>query len=588
MTIPQDSRAPHRQQRWIELVNAGNEVIPPFAALEIAPPGSHRPEASGGYTPLDGRTVLYVRKPTHDNPCLSVINGPCEIPIYGYGKVGTMDDPMLAMVASASYETGIDVGIKAGSYQLHKGYCGYRIIGDYDAVYGTMRVKRWDECAKEMYVQAYDCIKPGTTEGRADPMKWDATRKCYVVDSTGTRITICDPQKWLLALPGDCFKVERLTSCDETSTGDLCYRPSMPYGLKRLVKVKSEIKCGKCGNVTIMKRTTSGSGSDCASYWEETSCIIKACNMSNRRIACDNEEYAWADIIPGDCCDDTETDECLAVLTPFHRPYMVEGTLADNLCFDGAATLTGAKHLDSCNWGDPPTTAENPLILNGCKGRKVIAVWAEEDCGWKVVSVSDEKLPDYMKDIKCKTGSCAAQKVTKLYPRYGHFCHCDSDPDQESDSQLTGTRITYATGVELGAETGSTGCSFLSGTSTDSGTEESPKCDIVFASRALEYQATVVKRRSACVFCAEEESATDATGPAVLACGDAGDPERVSFTKVQAATTIEFTCAPCPELAWNKTAFYALCVGSEATGGSGECDCGPCPESSASATPSGA
>lgn len=143
MTLPQDTRAPFQQQRWIELYNAGSELIPAFGVCQIVSPGSSRPE-SAGYTPTGGRTVLHVGKPTSQLACLNaaltVVNGPCPIPVYEARRVGTMDSPMLALVGSSSYPTGLEVGVKAGSFALWSGYSGFVIIGDYDAGTGTMRV----------------------------------------------------------------------------------------------------------------------------------------------------------------------------------------------------------------------------------------------------------------------------------------------------------------------------------------------------------------------------------------------------------------------------------------------------------------
>jgi hypothetical protein len=140
---PQDTRSPFQQQRWLELYNAGTELIPAFGVCQIISPGSSRPESSG-YTPTGGRTVLHVGKPTSQLACLNaaltVVNGPCPIPVYETGRVGTMDSPMLALVGSSSYATGLEVGVKAGSFALWSGYTGYVIVGDYDAGTGTMRV----------------------------------------------------------------------------------------------------------------------------------------------------------------------------------------------------------------------------------------------------------------------------------------------------------------------------------------------------------------------------------------------------------------------------------------------------------------
>jgi len=126
------------------LKNVGSVEIPAFGVCQIVSPGSSRPESTGGYTPDGGRTILHVAQPTGTaactNCCHTVVNGPCPIPVEESGRVGTMDSPMLALVGSASYTTGTEVGIKDGSFLLWEGYSGYVIVGDYDSGTGTMRV----------------------------------------------------------------------------------------------------------------------------------------------------------------------------------------------------------------------------------------------------------------------------------------------------------------------------------------------------------------------------------------------------------------------------------------------------------------
>ena len=129
---------PYLRQRWVELYNAGSAPIPAFGVVEVV--DSARPDSGGAVTPDGGRTVLHVRLAETDNPKITIVNGPCEIPSEGYGNPGTMDSPMLALVERSDYTNGLDVGVKEGSFCLQSGYTGYRIIGDYDDCSGTMRV----------------------------------------------------------------------------------------------------------------------------------------------------------------------------------------------------------------------------------------------------------------------------------------------------------------------------------------------------------------------------------------------------------------------------------------------------------------
>jgi hypothetical protein len=640
VTIPQTSASPHRQQRFIELKNVGSATIPPFGVCEVA--GSYRPEQTSQYTPNDGRTVMQVRLATKDNPCATIVNFACEIPPGEERRVGTMDDPLLALVA-AVYDPGTPVGVKAGSFRLERGYCGYIILGDYDlGTGGTMRVARRDDCPSEMWVQAYECITPGMSAGLADPLKWDTYRKCYVKDTSAPRVSICDPMRWLLALPGDCFKVERLSTCDQVTTGDLCYRPSQPYGLRRLVKVKDEIECHKCGTVTLLKRTNSGSGSDCRTYWAETDCRLNACNMSDRRISCDMEEYAWLDITPGECCPDPNDTDCIGVLTPFTRPMLLLGKIKEDSCEEGMA-FSESSYMDACVEG-APLMAGNKLQLHACRNGYAIAVWDEPTCGWETVGISDVELPDWMVDVACKEGSCTLQKTIKTHKYYGHFCHCDDQSEHDVDTKVTGQRITLVSGIEEG--TGGDGYSVM----TDA---ECSSCGFSFDTVDVTNTRLKIKQKSYCMFCPQEETEDDGYGPEVASISGAGSPvtltgstidvvtglemksevvegeggesvdcdtgaglnllitgttKRVcafcstgdggTFTsgndvqltgfklsQVSAVTDVDFACDPCLAFDYGKTSFYAMCVGDEVAGSSVECSCEECPDASASATP---
>lgn len=197
---PQDTRSPFQQQRWIELYNEGGSEIPAFGVVEITTPGSSRPESTGGYTPDGGRTMLHVQEPTASsgcsNCCLTVVNGPCPIPASKSGRVGTMDSPMLALVGSASYTTGMEVGPKSGSYALWSGYKGYLIVGDYDSGTGTMRVVK---CCMEGLQRA--CLAedhPGYgTKFNIYLGAWDPAQDKWVYDCSTTAAAI----DWYYGVP---------------------------------------------------------------------------------------------------------------------------------------------------------------------------------------------------------------------------------------------------------------------------------------------------------------------------------------------------------------------------------------------------
>jgi hypothetical protein len=140
MPIPQDPRAPHERQRFIELKNVGTDEIPAHAVVEVV--DSSRPEQATTETYHGGRTVLHVQKPSGaECACNIAINGPCAIPVNGYGLPGTKDTPVMALVGEAVV-SGDMVGPVAGSYYLWKGAIGFQVDGDYDAYYKTARVTR--------------------------------------------------------------------------------------------------------------------------------------------------------------------------------------------------------------------------------------------------------------------------------------------------------------------------------------------------------------------------------------------------------------------------------------------------------------
>ena len=221
--IPTSHNAPHLRQRWIEAENVGAVTIPGYAVAEVV--DSYRPEKGGTVTPGGGRTVLKVRLATTDDPCTTVIIGPCEIPVGESGRVSTLDDPMVALVAE-EYANGTDVGVVAGSFLLTKGHCGYRIYGgDYDATTQTQRVIRSEDCQDQsMIVRATECIYPGYG-GTVQIQEWDSDLQCYV-DSADAPIEIIDPMQWVMAVPNDCFRVDRHSRCGVSGGGT--YLPSFP------------------------------------------------------------------------------------------------------------------------------------------------------------------------------------------------------------------------------------------------------------------------------------------------------------------------------------------------------------------------
>src|SRR3972149_7785850 len=238
MPITQNSSAPSREQRWLEFRNVGDTTVPSYGCVEIV--DVYQPEENGLYTPGGGRTVYLVRRPTVDSPCLQALNGHCPIPPGEEKRIGTVDSPALGLVPVA-YANQTVVGARKGSYHLWPNQCGWIIGGHFDAADSTQHVLRFDLCPQNtsMWVQAQECILPGDMYKLAQPMKRNATTNCLEVDAESPLVYVCDCARMLLALPGDCFKVEVNTAiCNQTGSGpQACYSPAYPFGLPRRVKI---------------------------------------------------------------------------------------------------------------------------------------------------------------------------------------------------------------------------------------------------------------------------------------------------------------------------------------------------------------
>lgn len=651
---PQDTRAPFQQQRWIEIENVGGSTIPAFGACEVT--DSYRPE-QGHYTPNDGRTVLKARLSQIDDPCLSVINGPCAIPPGETRRVGTMHDPMLALVEPSSLPAGTVVGIRKNSFYLQYGYCGYLIIGDYDGGTGTIRVKRWEDCPREIVVKALECIYPGDTTKTARVMRYNYRTKCWEEDlNRPTPVTICDCNKWLLALPDECFKVERMNSCDITGYGgDTCYRPSFPYGLTRRVKIEAEIGAKACGTAKILKAAKNAADCD---YPEESECEIQVCNPTGRKIACGGKvaEYATLHINPGECGDGTKPT-CYGWIVPDPRAMFAVGKLNDRLCGDETGEFSEVTYKDLCDWDKNKQETKNwwnPLKLYACNGKEVLCTWDDCECRWVIIQVPDEELPYYIRNLRCDlNGGCEMEKEISEKPLYGHTCDCPTPYvwetaftgverevvvnaecgtsdcvinlktkkiclfcgtfDDGADISLQGTRVTVASGLDVGSPV-SMDMDYLTGAKCSD-------CSLEFGKGTFTSSTVSVKLKTICVLCADETDAgkgdgftainmtvsgakdtitgTNRTVVTNVGCdscglvlttvqicdlcgsGTTGQIAGPSGTMVTAVTDVGFTCDPCPKVEPKGVSFCALCVaGSESPIGAQavECTCVDCEE----------
>lgn len=136
--IPQDSRSPHRQQRWLLAKNVGSVDIPPHAVVEITD-ATH----DG-----DGVTILEVQRPTANSFPNVAANGLLRIPVGGYGYV-TDDFPAYVKYTGSPVE-GEVYGAVSGSFEAQQGYTGFWILGDaHDGIVRVLKTNRRVEIVKK-------------------------------------------------------------------------------------------------------------------------------------------------------------------------------------------------------------------------------------------------------------------------------------------------------------------------------------------------------------------------------------------------------------------------------------------------------
>lgn len=141
--LPQDSRSPGRQQRWVECVNVGYCDIPPHGACEVT--GTVRLE--------NDRTVLQVRRPTKDSLSNVVINGVLAI---GVGKFGSCTNDLPAFVLG-NIPCPSPCGTVTDSFTMASTSTGFISFGQ-DAATGTSRVIRVSD-ANGVRILAFELMK---------------------------------------------------------------------------------------------------------------------------------------------------------------------------------------------------------------------------------------------------------------------------------------------------------------------------------------------------------------------------------------------------------------------------------------------
>lgn len=325
------------------------------------------------------------------------------------------------------------------TFKGKEGDVGLACLDDSDPDEDRYRIVHMGCEPEVLMVKATECIKPGDTGKSAKPQRWNDSTGCWENDDMDS-VSVSDPMGWLLAIPDDCFKVERDDCRQQT------YRPSMPYGLTRLVKVESTINCLSPGTVRLLKRDMS-----------DSACTIQSFNRSYRKLACDADyEYATLHIQPGECCISTPSYH--GWLVPFPRPLRATATLPNGMC-GVDATISGIQYRDVCQWPDstPPETAECQVPQYACSGMKVELGWDDNACKWAAVNV--QPTPHYpVLDIICDNVDCAVKKETPEMPWYVQQCEpCDATVEVALDS----VQVDIPNGV-----------------TTDCGSPGDPKCDI--------------------------------------------------------------------------------------------------------------
>lgn len=242
MTLPQDTRAPHRQQRWIELENVGSSTIPPFGVVEIVE--SYRPERTG-LVPGDGPTVVKVKRPTIDSLPHFYVNGPTAIPEGKRGKPGTNDFPCLALYNQQFTPVSGEMwGTVKDSFLLGKGRQGAAIVGDADNSLGLVRVNRAERLLRISPGQS--SLMPGETE-QCNVLAWDGTDW----QPTSTFIPVADEFFRTCALPGEELWCEAYGNSFQTVS---------EFGLRRRGIAETQIQPNSTGLINLMSIQPAGAG----------------------------------------------------------------------------------------------------------------------------------------------------------------------------------------------------------------------------------------------------------------------------------------------------------------------------------------
>lgn len=245
--IPHDTRAPNRQQRFVEVYNADSVAIPAHGVIEIV---------GGTAYETDTRTVVQGRRPTMDGSPHVIINGLVPITPGRSAQVATNDYPAWALYDDADTPShGQMWGPVKDSFALGRGRPGFMVINSHDlAGRHVVRVTRHERVYR--------------VNGGNYPFLPGGSQDCYVQRwngtdwvPTGTYVRVKDPFFRTFTLPTENFFVENYG--DEWFTlGE--------YGLRREGKVTAV-----SNGLYLIEIYASAPNQDCTGL--PTGIIVEAC-----------------------------------------------------------------------------------------------------------------------------------------------------------------------------------------------------------------------------------------------------------------------------------------------------------------------
>ena len=154
---------------------------------------------------------MQVMEPQCDSPENTVVIGPMDIPV-GETAICTNDFPTFARYTGSTPAVGAHWGVATGAMALSRDQTGFLILGDADAAWGTVRVRREPWTTPLFKAEATACFNPATHggSGEFDLLSWDETAGDWVAFATGK--TVYDPEYRVCLLPEELGNYRMLRS----------------------------------------------------------------------------------------------------------------------------------------------------------------------------------------------------------------------------------------------------------------------------------------------------------------------------------------------------------------------------------------